>query len=78
MADKRFFDDDIAERPAHSQRVHDCRILLLSENISIVLCINRGRSRDFTLLTQIRRFASVCLARNISTQMDTDRVQQQQ
>ena len=49
MADKWFFDDDIAERPAHSQRVHDCRILLLSDNLSIVLCCNRGRSRDFRL-----------------------------
>ena len=76
MADKRFFGDDIlrleawalvkaAERSSHSQPVHDCRILLLSDNLSFVLCFNRGRSRAFRLLTQIRRFASVHLARNI-------------
>ena len=54
MADKCFFDDDIlrlealveaAERSTHSQPVYDCRILLLSHNLSIVLCSNRGRSR---------------------------------
>ena len=50
---------------AHSQPVHDCRLLPLSDYLSIVLCFNRGRSRDFRFLTQIRRFASVCLARNI-------------
>ena len=72
------FDDDIlrlealalvkaAERLAHGQPVHDCRILFLSENLSIVRCFALGRSRDFKLLTQIRRVASVCLARNIRT-----------
>ena len=30
-----------------------------------MLCENRGRSRDFRFLTQIRLFSSVCLARNI-------------
>ena len=71
-----FFEDDIlrlearalvkaAGRSAHSQPVHDCRMLLLSDHLSIVLCFYRGRSRDFRLLTQIRLFASLCLARNI-------------
>ena len=73
VADKLFFDVDIlrleaqaldkaAQRSAHSQLVHDCRILLLSDTLSIVLCFTLGRSRDFRLRTQIRRFASVCLA----------------
>ena len=53
-----------AERSTHSHLVHHCTILFLSDNLSIVLCFNRGRSH-FRLLTQIRRFASVCLARNI-------------
>ena len=76
IADRWFFDDDIlrlealalvkaAERSAHSQRVHDRKILSLSDDISVVLCFNRGRSHNFRLLTHIKRFASVCLARNI-------------
>ena len=40
-------------------------LLLLSDSISIGPRFYRGRSRDFRVLTQIRRFASVCLARNI-------------
>ena len=66
MADRWFFDDGIlrleawalvkaAERAAHSRPVHDCRLLLHSDNLSTVLCFIRGRSRDFKLLTQIRR-----------------------
>ena len=43
-----------------------CRLLLLSDNLSTMFCFNRGRSRDFRLLTQIRRFVSICLACNIS------------
>ena len=75
MADRWFFRRYLQTRSpgpgqstrafAHSQPVHDCRLLLLSDYLSIVLCFNRGRSRDFRLLTQIRRFASVCPARNI-------------
>ena len=70
MADTWFFDVDIvrleaqalleaAERSAHSQVVHDCRMLLLSDKISIVLCFTRGRSRDLRLHSQVSRFASV-------------------
>ena len=65
MADRWFFDDILrpearalvkaAERAAHSQLVHVCRILLLSDNLPIVLCFTRGRSRDFRLRTQITR-----------------------
>ena len=76
MADRWFFDDDVlrleaqalvnaANRAAHSQPVHDCRILLLSDNVSLVLCFALGRSRDFRFLVQIRRFSSVRLARNM-------------
>ena len=54
MADRWFFDDDnlrleawalvkAAERAAHIQRVHDRRILSLSDNLSTVLSFNRGR-----------------------------------
>ena len=32
-----------AERAAHIQRVHDRMILSLSDNLSTVLCFNRGR-----------------------------------
>ena len=76
MADRWVFQDDIlrlearalfkaANRAAHSLPVKNCRMLLLSDNLSVVLCFARGRSRDFRLFVQIRRFASVCLARNI-------------
>ena len=75
MADRWFCDDDIfrleapapvkaASRAAHSKPVHDCRIPLLSENISNVLCFAGGRYRDFRLLIPDETF-SVCLARNI-------------
>ena len=63
MADKCFFHDDMLRLEA--QALVKGRLLLLSDNISTVLCFNRGRSRHFKLLTQIRRFASVCLARNV-------------
>ena len=72
MVFRRPISSDLKPRPwskqpsaQHSQHVHDCRIQFLSDILSIVLCFNRGRSRDFRLFTQIRRFASVCLARNI-------------
>ena len=82
MADRWFFDDDIlrlvaralvkaAERAAHSQPVHDCGLLLLSDNLSTVLCFNRGRSRDFGLLTQIRRFVDMPGAEHLN-QHQTD------
>ena len=90
MADNWFFDDDIlrleawalvqaAERAAHSQPVHDCKFLLPSDNLSIVLCFTRGRSRDIRLLTQIRRFCiSMSGAQHQDQrQMDTEQIQQQ-
>ena len=53
MADRWFFDDDIlrlvaralvkaAERAAHSQPVHDCRLLLLSDNLSMSALLQPG------------------------------------
>ena len=36
-----------ARRAAHRQQVHDCRILLRSDNLSIVLCLSRGPSQVF-------------------------------
>ena len=63
MPDKRLVDDDslrleaqalvkAADRAVHSQPVHNCKILLLSDNISIVLCFTCGRPSDFRLLIQ--------------------------
>ena len=50
MADRLFFDDvlrleawalvEAVERAAHSQPVHDCRLLPLNDNLSIVLCFS--------------------------------------
>ena len=60
MPDRLFFDDDILRREAEP-----CRTLLLSVNLSVVLCFARGRSRDFRLVVEMRRFASVCLESNI-------------
>ena len=52
MTDRRFFDDDIlrreaalikaAERSAHSQLVHDCRILSLSDDLFDCALFGRG------------------------------------
>ncbi|CAK0793120.1 unnamed protein product, partial [Prorocentrum cordatum] len=63
MADRWVFADDIlrlearalvkaASRAAHSQPVKDCRVLLLWDNLSVVLCFCRFRFRDFRLLIQ--------------------------
>ena len=45
---------------------HDIRQLLLTDNMSVCLAFDRSRARNHSLLIQIRRFASYCLARNIS------------
>ena len=58
LADTWFFDDDIvrlearalvkaANRAAHSQPLHDCKTLLVSDHLLVRLCFARGRSRDF-------------------------------
>ena len=62
MADNWFFDDDIlrleaqalvqSSRACSPQPVHDFRVLLLNDDLSMVLCFNSGRSRDFRLLTR--------------------------
>ena len=86
MADKWFFDDDqqtrspglvqAAERSAHSWPVHDCRILVLSDNISIVLCF---KPRTIARLHRDQTFRlGVSGAQHQGQhQMDTERVQQQ-
>ncbi|CAK0824653.1 unnamed protein product, partial [Prorocentrum cordatum] len=76
MADRWAFADDIlrlearalvkaAARAAHCQPVKECRSLLLGDNLAVVLCFCRFRSRDFRLLIQVCRFAALCLAREI-------------
>ena len=45
---------------------YDVRQLLLTDNMSVCLAFDRSRARNHSLLIQIRRFASYCLARNIS------------
>ena len=44
---------------------HDIRQLLLVDSMSVALSFDRCRSQSFKLLRQIRKFAAVCLARNI-------------
>lgn len=43
----------------------DIRQLLLVDSMSVALSFDRCRSRSFKLLRQIRKYAAVCLARNI-------------
>ena len=44
---------------------HDLRQLLLCDNMSVVLSFERCRSKNFKLLSLIRRFAAYCFSRNI-------------
>ena len=53
------------DRVAYTRYGHDVRQLFLVDSMSIALSFDRCRSRSFKLLRQIRRFASVCLARNL-------------
>ena len=53
------------DRIAHTRYGHDVRQLFLVDSMSIALSFDRCRSRSFKLLRQIRRFASLCLARNL-------------
>ena len=53
------------DRIANTRYGHDVRQLFLVDSMSIALSFDRCRSRSFKLLRQIRRFASVCLARNL-------------
>ena len=53
------------DRVAYTRYGHDIRQLFLVDSMSIALSFDRCRSRSFKLLRQIRRFASLCLARNL-------------
>lgn len=44
---------------------HDVRHLHLCDNLGVVLSIERCRSKNFKLLSVIRRIAAFCIARNI-------------
>ena len=44
---------------------HDVRQLVLCDNMSVVLSFERCRSKNFRLLSLIRRFSALCLSRNI-------------
>ena len=90
MAGKWFFDDDIprleagalvkgTERSEHSQPVHDCRMVLLSDSISIVLCLKSWTiPRLRTPYTDETFYLGVSGAQHQDQhQMDTERVQQQ-
>ena len=54
-------------RIACSKRGRDIRQLLLVDNMAVALSFERHRSKNFSVLKAIRRFGSLCLARNIST-----------
>ena len=44
---------------------HDLRHLHLCDNLGVVLCFERSRSKSFKLLRILREFSAYCLARNI-------------
>ena len=44
---------------------HDIRQLFLLDNMSLVICLARGRSRSFGVLVQLRRIYSYCMVRNV-------------
>ena len=53
------------ERLARSQHGHDARALFVGDNLALSLALGRSRSRDFKLLTLIRRAGSLALARGL-------------
>ncbi len=44
---------------------HDCRVLLLVDNMAVALSFGRKRSRNFKVLVQIRTFSAFLIAFNI-------------
>ena len=44
----------------------DCRALMLSDNMSIVLAFDRSRSLELRLLIHVRRSVAYILARNVA------------
>ena len=76
MADRWIYPDNIlrleargmvkaASRAAHCAPMHDCRILLLGDNLGVILCFARSRAREFGFLVQVRRLCAFGLSRNI-------------
>ncbi|CAK0795079.1 unnamed protein product, partial [Prorocentrum cordatum] len=53
------------ERLARSRHGHDARALFVGDNLALTLALGRSRSRDFKLLTLIRRAGSLALARGL-------------
>eukprot|EP00959_Pyramimonas_sp_CCMP1952_P367041 7687586-Pyramimonas_sp.AAC.1 len=53
------------ERLARSQHGHDARALFVGDNLALTLALGMSRSRDFKLLTLIRRAGSLALARGL-------------
>ena len=45
--------------------LEDCRIVCLVDNMSVTLSVSRRRSKDFVVLTLIRRIAALALVFNI-------------
>ena len=43
----------------------NCRMLCLGDNMSMVLSIDRHRSKNFVVISLLRRISAYCLARNI-------------
>lgn len=54
------------ERIAFTKYGKDVHQLLLTDSLSMALAFERARSKSFKVLLQIRRFAAVALARNIT------------
>eukprot|EP00435_Cladocopium_sp_Y103_P068349 s90_g31.t1 len=53
------------KRIAFTRWGHSLRQLLLCDNMSVVLAVERFRAKNFKLLVVIREIAAVCFARNI-------------
>ena len=46
-------------------QVSSCRVLCLVDNMSVALCFSRRRSKEYVVITLIRRFIAICITRNI-------------
>jgi len=53
------------ERSVLNTHGGECRVLLLGDNLGVVLAFGRCRSKDFVLLSLIRRFCAIILARGL-------------
>ena len=52
-------------RIAHTRYGHSIRQLVLCDNMSVVLSVERSRTKNFRLLKVLRRIAAYCFCRNI-------------